>query len=188
MHASNDDPDDPGDPTADDPASRPTPDCDADRRPADRPLCRVFGGPTSHRVQFAGPESRPATGLDRATNERQPDEPCRDADRRRAGGRAIAAVLDRRQAGLERALDPVREACWRGDSLDVADLRDLRVRLDELQVAVEEYLARACPDADPWESAGEHVPEGRLVELLERGGGVTCADEERADREESGES
>jgi hypothetical protein len=196
-----DDPDpddpDPDDPNPDDPDSgdpdpgdQPTLDSDdqqtpdPDRPAADRPICRVFGGPTSHRVQFAGPESRPATATDVGNRDRPPADESLDCDGelQTAGGRAIAAVLERRMAALERALDAVQDACWRAEAPDAADLREVRTGLDELQIAVEEYLARACPDTEPWESAGEHLPEARLSELLESCGNVPSVEGNRADR------
>ena len=183
MHLSNDDAD-PDDSTTGDP---PTPDSD-DCRVADQPICRVFGGPTSHWVQFAGPESRPANAIDPGPNVRPREEspdPDPEAEFRRAGGRAIFALLEHRLAAVERALEPVREACWRGDTPDAADLRALRTRLDDLQIAVEEHLARACPGTEPWELAGEHVPEARLAELLERDGQVHSPENERTNRDES---
>lgn len=154
---------------------------------ADQPFCRIFGGPTSHRVQFAGPESRPATAIDRAHNERPlADGPHRD-ELRAAGGRAIAAILERRLVALERAIEPLQEAYWRGESPEVADVRVVRIRLAELQIAIEEYAARACPDAVPWGSAGEHVPRARLVERLARDASVQRLENRRGDGEECGE-
>lgn len=247
--------DDPDDPTR---GESPTPDRADDRRPLGRPLCRVFGGPTSHRVQFAGFESHPATTTDApdadrsSTDGEQPrddphertsrdephsgdDPPCDDdplspgdppfpddpsspddppppddpssgeppggppndgpfeggrddAAVRSAGSRAISAVLEQRRAALVRALDPLGDACWRDEPLEVADLREARARLYELETAIEEYAARACAGTDPWESAAEHVPEVRLVEVLKGSGRIRSKGDEvsRTDHDKSG--
>lgn len=83
MTSSNDDPDDPVQ------GSPPTPDRADDRRSFGKPLCRVFGGPTSHRVQFAGFESHPAASTDAPDADRPPADgerpPRDDADERPSG-------------------------------------------------------------------------------------------------------
>lgn len=137
---------------------------------ADQPFCRVFRGPTSHRVQYTGAESRPATAIDCEHNVRSRAADTRSADwvsadRRTAGDRAIATLLAHRFAALERTLDAVRATCWRGETPEAETVRQLRTQLVDLQVAVEEHLARACPETEPWESACEHIHRARLGEL-----------------------
>ena len=64
-----------------------------DRHTVYQPFCRIFGGPMIHRVQFTGPESRPATAIDPTHNERPPsDNSHLDDDLWTGENRALSSV------------------------------------------------------------------------------------------------
>lgn len=95
----------------------------------------------------------------------------RDPDRREAGGSTlsdedVAHVLDAQAGALHCEIQSVKEAVESGSELPPERVNAVRTELIELQAAVENFLTAYCPETEPWEYAGEHVPPDRLVERL----------------------
>lgn len=135
----------------------------------DRPLCRVFAGPTSHRVQFAGSESRPATGASRndapaggsttdAPSSLDAEGPALEPESAPDADQATIAALKTHLSALELAIDAVRARLRRSTVPTAPEVRAVHRTLAAFEDALETRTAgrrvKGETEADNRERAG----------------------------------
>lgn len=88
------------------------------------------------------------------------DDPWEDVARE-----TVLVALECSLRDLEATVDPVGDAVYWGNDLDAEQIRRLRQSVHDVEYVVEEFLAPACEETEPWAADEDLSPSwARLPE------------------------